>query len=95
MVDLVGESEDEDEPVGDGAWSDGSQILLDAEVLDPDSGAFILLTLNSPLPVERDSIMLLNPDPRNNGVISKGISLALIQTIVYYTYLVTYSCYSI
>ena len=79
MVDLDGESMDEDEPMGDGVRSDGSQILFDAEVLAPDSGALISLTLNSPLPAERDSILLLDPDPRNNGVISKGISVALIQ----------------
>ena len=74
LVDLDGESEDEDEPEADGSRPDGSQVLLDtevlttdAELLTPDSGALIVLTLNSPSPAERDSILLLDPELNATG----------------------------
>ena len=66
-VDLDGESEDDDEPQGDGTQSDGSQMLLDAQVLGPDSGALIALTLNTPSPAERDSMLLLDPELEASG----------------------------
>ena len=46
---------------------DGSQVLVDAEVLAPDSGALISLALSSPSPVERDSMLLLDPDLNASG----------------------------
>jgi len=61
-VDLDGESDDGDEAQGDGSQEDGSQILLDTEVLAPDSASLIALTLNSPSPAERDSMLLLDPE---------------------------------
>ena len=61
-VDLDGESDDGEEVQGDGTLADGSQLLLDAEVLAPDSAALISLALNSPSPAERDSMLLLDPD---------------------------------
>ena len=67
LVDLDEESEDEDEPEADGSRPDGSQVLLDAEVLTPDSRALIALTLNSPSPAERDSILLLDPELNATG----------------------------
>lgn len=42
LVDLDGESEDEDKPERDGSLSDDSQILLDAKCLVPDSGVYRL-----------------------------------------------------
>ena len=69
LVDLDGESEDEDEPEVDGSRPDGSQVLLDAEVLASDSEALIALTLNSPLPAKRDSILLLDPELKATGQI--------------------------
>ena len=66
-MDLDGKSEDEDEPEVNGSWPDGSQVLLDAEVLTPDSGALIALMLNSPSPAERDSILLLDPELNATG----------------------------
>ena len=64
-VDLYGESNDSDEVQGDGAFEDGSQCLLDAEVLAPDSGALIALALNSPSPAERDTVLLFDSDLNN------------------------------
>ena len=61
-VDLDGESADNDEPQGDGTEPDGSQLLLDAEVIRPDSGALISLPLNTPSPAERDSMLLLDSE---------------------------------
>ena len=56
MAGRDGESKDEDDPVGDSSRPDGSQILLDAEVLTPDSGVLTSLALNSPSPAERDMV---------------------------------------
>ena len=47
-MDLDGESEDDNEPQGDGTQPDGSQVLLDAQVLGPDSEAFVSI-VPSPL----------------------------------------------
>ena len=55
LVEPDGKSEDKDQPEADGSRLDGSQVLLDAKVLTPDSGAFITLTLNSPSPAERET----------------------------------------
>ena len=69
FVHLDEESKNEDEPEVDGSWPDGSQVLLEAEVLTPDSRALIAMTLNSPLPAERDSILLLDPELNATGQI--------------------------
>ena len=61
-IDLDGESEDDDEIQGDGTRSDGSQLLLNAEFLTPDGAALIAHSLNSPLPSERDSILLADSE---------------------------------
>ena len=69
LVEPDGESEDKDQPEADDSRPDGSQVLLDAKVLTPDSGALIPLTLNSPSPAERDSILLLDPELNATGQI--------------------------
>lgn len=71
-VDLDGESDDGDEAQGDGSQEDGSQILLDTEVLAPDSASLIALTLNSPSPAERDSMLLLDPELNEPGMERKA-----------------------
>lgn len=72
-VDLDGESEDDDEPQGDGTQPDGSQVLLDTEALGPDSGALIALVLNTPSPAERDSMLLLDPELNPSGNHTKRV----------------------
>ena len=62
LVDLDGESDDDDKAEGDGNWSDSSQVLVDTEIVTPDSGALISLVLNSPAPAERDSMLLQDTD---------------------------------
>lgn len=61
-MDLDGESEDDDECQGDGTQPNGSQVLLDAHVLGPDSRTLISLALNVPSPAERDSVLLLDSE---------------------------------
>ena len=61
MLNLDGESEDNDEPLGDGTQLDGCQLLLKSEVLALNSGA-LSLSLFTPSPAERDSILLLDPE---------------------------------
>ena len=56
-MDLDSDSEDEDEKEADGSGPDGSKVLLDTEVLAPDSAALIALLTS---PAEGDSRLLLD-----------------------------------
>ena len=67
FMDLDGESEHEDKPEADGTRPDGSPVLLEAEVVTPDSGTLIALMLDSPSPAERDSMLLLDPELNTIG----------------------------
>ena len=61
-VDLDAESEDEDLPEGDFLTADGTQSLIQPEILINESSLMISGTLCSPEAAERDSVLLLDPD---------------------------------
>ena len=60
-VDLDGESEDEGEPEGDFISPDGTQQLIPAEYLAPESAVVFMQSLDLP-PAERASVLLLDPE---------------------------------
>ena len=68
-VDLFAKSDDDDQAEGDGTQSDGCQVLVDAQVLGPESGPVMSLVLNSTSPAARDSMLLLDPDLSAPGIL--------------------------
>ena len=74
-VNLDTESDDDDQAQGDGTQFDSSQVLVDAQVLGPESGSMMSLVLNSPLPAERDSMLLLDPDLIAPGILESYNSI--------------------
>ena len=67
VVDLHGESSDSNDAQGDSAQEDGSQTFLDAKVLAPDMASILALALTLPLPAERNSTLLLDPELNETG----------------------------
>ncbi len=57
-LDLDAESEDGDNPEGDGTLEDGSVMLIPPEFLNPGAMELIFHTINATSPAERDSLLL-------------------------------------
>ncbi len=57
LVDLDGESEDDDTPQGDGIDASGSTVLLPNEYLDTDCIPLLTTAIGNPTPAEKDSLL--------------------------------------
>ncbi len=57
LVDLDGESEDDDTPQGDGIDASGSTVLLPNEYLDTDCIPLLTTAIGNPTPAEKESLL--------------------------------------
>ena len=75
-VDLDAESEDEDLPEGDFADQDGTQALVQPELLTGSGFSLVAQAFDHPEPSQMDSLLLLDPDLRDDmDVLSSNYKL--------------------